>query len=74
MKYENYKNFVINYKPFEWEIENNPSEFKSVETYSLGATGKPSIMLKWNPTLTSGIFFKVSIASSNAKPFDTKET
>ena len=28
MKYENYKNFVINYKPFEWEIENNPSEFR----------------------------------------------
>ena len=28
MKYENYKEFVINYKPFEWEIDENPSEFR----------------------------------------------
>ena len=28
MKYENYEKFVINYQPFEWEVENNPSEFR----------------------------------------------
>tara|TARA_Y100000590_G_scaffold237720_1_gene267518 strand:- start:5141 stop:6088 length:948 start_codon:yes stop_codon:yes gene_type:complete len=28
MKYEKYKEFVINYKPFEWEIDENPSEFR----------------------------------------------
>ena len=26
MKYEDYKEFVINYKPFEWEI--SPSDFR----------------------------------------------
>jgi|TARA_B100001964_G_scaffold244079_1_gene324159 SAM-dependent methyltransferase len=28
MKYENYKEFVINYKPFDWEVEFNTSEFR----------------------------------------------
>ena len=33
MKYKKYKEFVLNYKPFEWEINNRPMRQDKPETY-----------------------------------------
>ena len=36
MNYKDYEKFVINYKPFEWEIDHSMKEFKEIRKNTIG--------------------------------------